>query len=67
LIPATIRRCRTVVGFMPKALDISSTVKPSIILFISENLTQVLNYFKFFHFCDENILTISNRYVRFIL
>ena len=63
LIPATIRRCRTVVGFNPRALAISSTVKPSIIYFISVNLTEMLIFFKNF---TENLLTKSNGCVRFI-
>jgi hypothetical protein len=42
-------------------LAISSTVKPSIIYFISVNLTETLIFFKNF---AEMLLTISNSRVR---
>jgi hypothetical protein len=47
LIPATIRRCRTVVGFISRAKAISSTVKP-VIMYLSENITYLLIFFKIF-------------------
>jgi len=45
LIPAIIKRCRTVACFKPSSSAISFTVKPSIIL-ISVNLTDLLIFFK---------------------
>lgn len=62
LMPAVISRCLIVAGFKPNSLAISSTVRPSIV-FISENLTDMLNIFNIF---AEKLLTKSNRCVRLL-